>query len=58
MIDLYGDIQHIGKSPPIKQIMDISLLEKALLCCLVDHFLSHSLEFDQAHLYKDVTDDT
>ncbi|ELK14964.1 5'-nucleotidase domain-containing protein 2 [Pteropus alecto] len=58
MIHLYGDTQHIGKGPPIEQVMDISLLEVALLSCFVGHFLSHSLEFDQAHLYKDVTDDT
>lgn len=36
--------------------MDIfSLPEMALLSCVVDHFLGHGLEFDQAHLYKDVT---
>lgn len=36
--------------------MDIfSLPEMALLSCVVDYFLGHSLEFDQAHLYKDVT---
>lgn len=36
--------------------MDIfSLPEMALLSCVVDHFLRHGLEFDQAHLYKDVT---
>ncbi|XP_025771745.1 5'-nucleotidase domain-containing protein 2 [Puma concolor] len=66
VIDLYGGTQHIplyqmsgfyGKGPSIKQFMDIfSLPEMALLSCVVDHFLSHGLEFDQAHLYKDVTD--
>lgn len=36
--------------------MDIfSLPEMALLSCVVDYFLGHGLEFDQAHLYKDVT---
>lgn len=36
--------------------MDIfSLPEMALLSCVVDYFLGHSLEFDQVHLYKDVT---
>ncbi|PNJ32527.1 NT5DC2 isoform 11, partial [Pongo abelii] len=45
------------EGPSIKQFMDIfSLPEMALLSCVVDYFLGHSLEFDQAHLYKDVTD--
>lgn len=36
--------------------MDIfSLPEMALLSCVVDYFLGHGLEFDQVHLYKDVT---
>ncbi|XP_003894359.1 5'-nucleotidase domain-containing protein 2 isoform X2 [Papio anubis] len=66
VIELYGGTQHIplyqmsgfyGKGPSIKQFMDIfSLPEMALLSCVVDYFLGHSLEFDQAHLYKDVTD--
>ncbi|KAL4837971.1 hypothetical protein H8958_016660 [Nasalis larvatus] len=66
VIELYGGTQHIplyqmsgfyGKGPSIKQFMDIfSLLEMALLSCVMDYFLGHSLEFDQAHLYKDVTD--
>uniref|UniRef100_A0A5F9CIL3 5'-nucleotidase domain containing 2 n=1 Tax=Oryctolagus cuniculus TaxID=9986 RepID=A0A5F9CIL3_RABIT len=66
VIDLYGGTQHIplyqmsgfyGKGPSIKQFMDIfSLPEMALLSCVVDYFLGHGLEFDQAHLYKDVTD--
>ncbi|XP_043298480.1 5'-nucleotidase domain-containing protein 2 isoform X3 [Cervus canadensis] len=66
VIELYGGTQHIplyqmsgfyGKGPSIKQFMDIfSLPEMALLSCVVDHFLGHGLEFDQAHLYKDVTD--
>lgn len=44
------------QGPSIKQFMDIfSLPEMALLSCVVDHFLGHGLEFDQAHLYKDVT---
>lgn len=44
------------QGPSIKQFMDIfSLPEMALLSCVVDYFLGHSLEFDQAHLYKDVT---
>ncbi|XP_006169375.1 5'-nucleotidase domain-containing protein 2 isoform X1 [Tupaia chinensis] len=66
VIDLYGGTRHIplyqmsgfyGKGPSIKQFMDIfSLPEMALLSCVVDFFLGHGLEFDQAHLYKDVTD--
>lgn len=44
------------QGPSIKQFMDIfSLPEMALLSCVVDHFLGHGLEFDQEHLYKDVT---
>lgn len=44
------------QGPSIKQFMDIfSLPEMALLSCVVDHFLGHGLEFDQTHLYKDVT---
>lgn len=44
------------QGPSIKQFMDIfSLPEMALLSCVVDYFLGHSLEFDQVHLYKDVT---
>ena len=46
----------LPQGPSIKQFMDIfSLPEMALLSCVVDHFLGHGLEFDQAHLYKDVT---
>ncbi|XP_074054251.1 5'-nucleotidase domain-containing protein 2 isoform X1 [Macrotis lagotis] len=66
VIDLYGGTQHIplyqmsdfyGKGPSLKQFMDIfSLPEMALLSCVVDYFLAHSLEFDQTHLYKDVSD--
>ncbi|XP_020827132.1 5'-nucleotidase domain-containing protein 2 [Phascolarctos cinereus] len=66
VIDLYGGTQHIplyqmsdfyGKGPSIKQFMDIfSLPEMALLSSVVDHFLAQSLEFDQTHLYKDVSD--
>ena len=45
------------QGPSIKQFMDIfSLPEMALLSCVVDHFRGHGLGFDQAHLYKDVTD--
>lgn len=44
------------QGPSIKQFMDIfSLPEMALLSCVVDYFLGHGLEFDQVHLYKDVT---
>lgn len=34
--------------------MDISLPEMALVSCVVDHFLGHSLKFDQVCLYKNV----
>lgn len=63
--DLYAGTQHIplyqmsgfqGKGPSIKQFMDISLPEVALLSGMVDHFLDHGLEFNQTHLRKDVTD--
>lgn len=30
--------------------MDISLSEMAVVSCVVDYFLSHSLKFDQVHL--------
>lgn len=44
------------QGPSIKQFMDIfSLPEMALLSCVVDYFLGHGLEFDQVHLYEDVT---
>ncbi|EPQ11922.1 Dysbindin [Myotis brandtii] len=66
VIDLYGGTQHIppyqmsdfyGKGLSIKQFIDIfSLPQMPLLSCVVGHFLGHGLEFDQAHLYKDVTD--
>ncbi|XP_007500560.1 5'-nucleotidase domain-containing protein 2 [Monodelphis domestica] len=66
VIDLYGGTQHIplyqmsdfyGKGPSLKQFMDIfSLPEMALLSSVVEHFLAHKLEFDQTHLYKDVSD--
>ena len=49
------DARLYGKGPSIEQFMDISLPEMPLLSCMVNYFLSHGLEFDQVHLYKDVT---
>ncbi|XP_038627648.1 5'-nucleotidase domain-containing protein 2 [Tachyglossus aculeatus] len=66
VIELYGGTQHIplyqlsdfyGKGPAIKQFMDIfSLPEMTLLSSVVDHFITHNIEFDQVHLFKDITD--
>ncbi|MBN3275595.1 NT5D2 protein, partial [Polyodon spathula] len=66
VIEMYGGTQHIplyqmsdfyGKGPSIKQFMDIfSLPEITLLASVNDYFITHNIEFDQGHLYKDVTD--
>ncbi|MGH0187081.1 UNVERIFIED_CONTAM: hypothetical protein FKN15_023747 [Acipenser sinensis] len=66
VIEMYGGTQHIplyqmsdfyGKGPSIKQFMDIfSLPEMTLLASVNDYFITHNIEFDQGHLYKDVTD--
>lgn len=45
------------KGPFIKQFMDISLPDTIAVLC-GKYFLGHGLEFDQVHLYKDVTDAT
>ncbi|XP_059572072.1 5'-nucleotidase domain-containing protein 2 isoform X2 [Alligator mississippiensis] len=66
VIELYGGTQHIplyqmsdfyGKGPSLKQFMDIfSLPEMTLLSSVIDYFLAHGIEFDQIHLYKDISD--
>ncbi|XP_039626165.1 5'-nucleotidase domain-containing protein 2-like isoform X1 [Polypterus senegalus] len=66
VIEMYGGTKHIplyhmsdfyGKGPAIKQFMDIfSLPEVTLLSCVNDYFLRHNIDFDQVHLFKDVTD--
>uniref|UniRef100_A0A8C0IT81 5'-nucleotidase domain containing 2 n=1 Tax=Chelonoidis abingdonii TaxID=106734 RepID=A0A8C0IT81_CHEAB len=66
VIELYGGTQHIplyqmsdfyGKGPSIKQFMDIfSLPEMTLLSSVIDYFINHGIEFDQVHLYKDISD--
>ncbi|XP_054694345.1 5'-nucleotidase domain-containing protein 2 isoform X1 [Grus americana] len=66
VIELYGGTQHIplyqmsdfyGKGPSLKQFMDIfSLPEMTLLSSVIDYFISHGIEFDQVHLYKDISD--
>ncbi|XP_064374775.1 5'-nucleotidase domain-containing protein 2 isoform X2 [Dromaius novaehollandiae] len=66
VIELYGGTQHIplyqmsdfyGKGPSLKQFMDIfSLPEMTLLSSVIDYFITHGIEFDQVHLYKDISD--
>ncbi|MBN3308764.1 NT5D2 protein, partial [Amia calva] len=66
VIEMYGGTQHIplhqmsdfyGKGPIVKQFMDIfSLPEMTLLSCVNDYFITHNIEFDPVHLFKDVTD--
>ncbi|XP_061473968.1 5'-nucleotidase domain-containing protein 2 isoform X2 [Rhineura floridana] len=66
LIEMYGGTQHIplyqmsdfyGKGPSIKQFMDIfSLPEMALLSSVTDYFMTHNIEYDQVHLYKDISD--
>ncbi|NXU63418.1 NT5D2 protein, partial [Horornis vulcanius] len=66
VIELYGGTQHIplyqmsdfyGKGPSLKQFMDIfSLPEMTLLSSVIDYFINHGIEFDQVHLYKDISD--
>uniref|UniRef100_A0A8C3LN32 5'-nucleotidase domain containing 2 n=1 Tax=Chrysolophus pictus TaxID=9089 RepID=A0A8C3LN32_CHRPC len=65
VIELYGGTQHIplyqmsdfyGKGPSLKQFMDIfSLPEMTLLSSVIDYFITHGIEFDQVHLYKDIS---
>ncbi|XP_063288740.1 5'-nucleotidase domain-containing protein 2-like [Pelobates fuscus] len=46
-----------GKGPAVKQYMDIfSLPEMTLLAVTNDYFLTHNIDYDPIHLYKDVTD--
>ena len=64
--ELYGGTQHIplyqmsdfyGKGPSPKQLTDIfSLPEMTLLSPVIDYFITHGIEFDQVHLYKDISD--
>ncbi|XP_066452421.1 5'-nucleotidase domain-containing protein 2 isoform X2 [Eleutherodactylus coqui] len=66
VIESYGGTPHIpliemsdfyGKGPTMKQFMDIfSLPEMTLISCVTDFFISHGIDFDPAHLYKDTTD--
>ncbi|KAL8212369.1 UNVERIFIED_CONTAM: 5'-nucleotidase domain-containing protein 2 [Gekko kuhli] len=65
VIEMYGGTQHIplyqmsdfyGKGPSIKQFMDIfSLPEMTLLSSVTDYFMAHNIEYDQVHLYKDIS---
>ncbi|XP_061314354.1 5'-nucleotidase domain-containing protein 2 isoform X2 [Pezoporus flaviventris] len=51
---LHYDVQ---KGPSLKQFMDIfSLPEMTLLSSVIDYFITHGIEFDQVHLYKDISD--
>nr|XP_056719295.1 5'-nucleotidase domain-containing protein 2 isoform X2 [Euleptes europaea] len=66
VIEMYGGTQHIplyqmsdfyGKGPSIKQFMDVfSLPEMTLLSSVTDYFMSQNIEYDQVHLYKDISD--
>ncbi|XP_048347071.1 5'-nucleotidase domain-containing protein 2 isoform X2 [Sphaerodactylus townsendi] len=66
VIEMYGGTQHIplyqmsdfyGKGPSIKQFMDIfSLPEMTLLSSVTDYFMAQNIEYDQVHLYKDISD--
>ncbi|XP_070793142.1 5'-nucleotidase domain-containing protein 2 [Pituophis catenifer annectens] len=66
VIEMYGGTQHIplyqmsdfyGKGPSIKQFMDIfSLPEMTLLSSVTDYFMTHNIEYDQVHLFKDISD--
>ncbi|KAM4697199.1 5'-nucleotidase domain-containing protein 2-like [Rhinophrynus dorsalis] len=66
VMDLYQGTHHIplhqvsgfyGKGPAVKQFMDIfSLPEMNLLAVANDFFITHDIDYDPIHLYKDVTD--
>lgn len=44
------------QGPSLKQFMDIfSLPEMTLLSSVIDYFITHGIEFDQVHLYKDIS---
>lgn len=44
------------QGPSLKQFMDIfSLPEMTLLSSVIDYFINHGIEFDQVHLYKDIS---
>ncbi|XP_072102908.1 5'-nucleotidase domain-containing protein 2-like [Mobula birostris] len=46
-----------GKGPVVRQYMDVfSIPEVTLLAVTNDYFLSHDIEFDPLHLYRDITD--
>ncbi|KAK2534013.1 hypothetical protein Q9966_007437 [Columba livia] len=65
--ELYGGMQHVplyqvsdfyGKSPSLQHFMDIfSFPEMTLLSPVIDSFITHGIEFDQLHLYKDAIGD-
>lgn len=45
-----------SQGPSLKQFMDIfSLPEMTLLSSVIDYFITHGIEFDQVHLYKDIS---
>ncbi|XP_025927294.1 5'-nucleotidase domain-containing protein 2 isoform X1 [Apteryx rowi] len=55
--DSYWHRKHLQHGPSLKQFMDIfSLPEMALLSSVIDYFITHGIEFDQVHLYKDISD--
>lgn len=46
----------VFQGPSLKQFMDIfSLPEMTLLSSVIDYFITHGIEFDQVHLYKDIS---
>ncbi|XP_051979309.1 5'-nucleotidase domain-containing protein 3 isoform X2 [Xyrauchen texanus] len=52
MSDYYGKSSH---GHTMKQFMDIfSLPEMTLLCCVIDYFMKHNIDYEPVHLYKDV----
>ncbi|XP_036389009.1 5'-nucleotidase domain-containing protein 2 isoform X2 [Megalops cyprinoides] len=66
VLQLYGGTHHVplhqvsgfyGKGPKMKQFMDVfSIPEMTLLAVANDFFISHDIEYDPVHLYKDVSD--
>ncbi|XP_067855202.1 5'-nucleotidase domain-containing protein 2-like [Heptranchias perlo] len=66
VFQMYEGTQHVplhqlsdfyGKGPSMKQFMDIfSLPEMTLLSCVNDYFITHNIEYDPVHLFRDVSD--
>ncbi|XP_068997333.1 5'-nucleotidase domain-containing protein 2 [Embiotoca jacksoni] len=66
VLKLYGGTYHVplqqdsgfyGKGPKVKQFMDIfSIPEMTLLAAANDFFITHDIEYDPVHLFKDVSE--